>query len=471
VAEVVFEATSAEGNASQAQVVWTRPALRMESAAPVQEVQKVTPRETPHADNVLFIVLDACRADSMGCYGYARDTTPFIDTLARKGLLFERAYSAAPYTYSSTWSLYTSLFPFQHGAPMVPKRPSDSLPMIQKTLHDAGIVTGFACGNPWSFDTGMAKGYDEFLPAYEHIFLKNPPERTPGGVTHRAMDFMFRHRKERFFLYAHYMLPHEPYVPPAPFLNRFTTDLAQTMPATAEAIRSVNFGERGITGEELNQLKARYDENLLSADAEVAQLCQSLSALGIAEKTLIVVTADHGESFMEHGVLSHNLTVNEEVMWIPMVFSGPMLNDRAGERPAEIVRNVDLYPTLCAAMGAPTSDSLEGRNLLSGAVGDDGIRAFGQATYDRHPLEAYWWPRYKLIRDDYSACVEVYDLAMDPKEKNNLATPAPVLTDYLLANARLWKERGRARSTPPKDDVVISPDASKQLRSAGYMGY
>ena len=233
----------------------------------------------------------------------------------------------------------------------------------------------------------------------------------------------------------------------------------------------VNYGERHITREELNQLKARYDEGLLSVDAEVAQLCQALHDLEIADKTMVIVTADHGESFMEHGVLSHNLTVYDEVTRIPMVFSGPMLKPRAGARVSRIVRNVDYYPTICAAMGVTPPETLVGRNLFAAPASNAGIQAFAQATYDRHPLEAYWWDRYKLIRDDYSAKVEVYDLLADPRELSSLVAVAPVLTDTLLANAKHWKERGAERAVAPEEDVVISPEISKQLRSAGYLGY
>ena len=183
-AEVIFEAASPRGAAPDVSLVWKSPAIEG-TAEEQNDAQSAppTPNDTPRAENVLFILLDACRADSLGCYGYGRDTTPFIDKLARNGVVFERAYSSAPYTIASTWSLYTSLFPYQHGAPMVPRRPSNSLPMLQKSLHTGGIVTGFSCGNPWSFDTGMANGFDEYLPAFERIFAKTPPERTPGGVT------------------------------------------------------------------------------------------------------------------------------------------------------------------------------------------------------------------------------------------------------------------------------------------------
>jgi arylsulfatase A-like enzyme len=451
---------------------WVKPVIRVLPIADTRAEPTASRDPIPQARNVVLLVLDACRADTLGCYGYGRDTTPFIDTLARSGLTFDRAYAAAPYTYSSTWSLYTSLYPYQHGAPMTPWRPSDSVPTLQKTLSNSGIITGLVSANPWFVNTGLASGFDEFLPALEKILNQNAPHRNPGGVTHRAVDFMFRHREQRFFLYAHYFIPHEPYLPPAPFANRFSIDIAQTMPATSEEIWRVNFKERGITSEELQQLKARYDETVLSVDTEVANICKAIETLRLSEDTVVIVTSDHGDSFMEHDVLSHNLTVFDEVTHIPLIVHGNVISTWANSRRKDIVRNVDIYPTICELMRVDPPSSIEGKSLFAASSHDDDqVYAFAQATFDRNPVEAYWWQRYKLIRDDNSPVVQVYDLVNDPTETSNLANADPVLTHWLVANARAWKQDHTTHCVAPRNDVIISPDIANQLKSLGYVAY
>lgn len=284
---------------------------------------------------------------------------------------------------------------------------------------------------------------------------------------------MRRHRSDRFFLYAHYMQPHEPYFPAPAYVNHFAADPGGKFTPDSDSILGVNFGEKTITREELLQLRARYDECLLQVDAEIEKLRAAVAELGLDNHTVFVVTADHGESFLEHGVVSHNLTVYEEVTHIPLILSGKPLAAASPARVRTIVRNIDLFPTVCALMEAPAPEEIQGRNLLNvlsarQPQGEE-VLAFAQATFDRNPLEAYWWDRYKLIRDDFNTRIQVYDLVNDPREMVNLMGLRPVFSDYLSAVAQAWRRDHSGSLYPPRADVEIAPDTADRLRAVGYL--
>jgi arylsulfatase A-like enzyme len=470
--EVIFDATDLRPGAT---LTWEQPRVRgTRATATAREADGhgASPAPSNHpAKNAIVIVLDALRADSLGCYGYARDTTPCVDALAGQGTLFSRAYAAAPYTYSSTWSLFTSLYPLQHGSPLTPYRPGADAPSIPRTLHDAGLVTGFVSANPWFSDVKVGEDFTEFLSALERLYGVESPQRQPERVTAKAIDFIERHRSERFFLYMHYMLPHGPYWPRREDLQRFSMDPFPAMSADTGPMREVNLKERTIDREGIVQLKARYDETLRSVDTEVGRFMEALRTTDLAENTVIVVTADHGEGFYEHGWLLHSLTVYEEMCRIPLVIRGPGVREAFQPREDDIVSNVNTLPTVCSLLGIQPPQGIVGYSLME-AVPDleaTPVRAFAQGEFNRHPIEAYWFDRYKLVRNEHSAKVEAFDLARDPGETVNLAAIRPVLTDFLLANALAYRTRLAEHSIPPRTDVAIPEERWAELEALGYL--
>ncbi|MBN2308855.1 MAG: sulfatase-like hydrolase/transferase, partial [Candidatus Hydrogenedentes bacterium] len=317
-------------------------------------------------------------------------------------------------------------------------------------------------------DTLVHEGFDEFIPALETFTGTRRPEREPGKVTDAAKDFIERHRDERFFLYLHYMQPHDPYFPPSPYANEFTVDPVRAITPDAESIMAVSDRDRPLKPAALDQLRARYDENLLSVDAEVGRLFDALRALGVADDTVVIIAADHGEAFFEHGLLSHNLSVYDEMTHIPLVLHGPGVQAALGARVEHVVSNVQLYPTICGLFGVQPPPSVTAPPLFEPEPAP-GICAYAQAVFPETPQEAYWWPRHKLVRDRYTAAIEVYDLETDPGERVNLAGVYPVLADWLEAEAAAWRAGLDAGAIPPRDDVVISPARREQLEALGYL--
>ena len=466
--ELILDTTGVEGN----QITrWAEPAVLVpRDTSPASGASQALPQNAPqHPKKVVLVLLDALRADAMGCYGALRDTTPFMDQLAREGVVFDRVYAAAPYTYSSTWSLLTSLYPRQHGSPTTPYRPGVEATTLQETLGNAGITTGFISANPWSPDTLVDEGFDTFISTLEKIYTSDNPTRDPGIVTNAALNFIEEHRDDSFFLYVHYMHPHDPYFPPEPFLHHFTEDPSPTLRGNADSLQAASFGKLGVTREDALQVRARYDENLLSVDAEVKRVFEGIQAAGLGEETVVIITADHGEAFMEHGVFSHNLTVYEEMVHIPLILHGPGIRNALSPRIREVASNVDTFPTICGLFGVQSPSTIEGRDLLEAAPHLTGVRAYAQTRFDESPREAYWWDRFKIIRDDFSRSDSMFDLVNDPSERVDLASVFPVLTDALLAEGKAWRSRLLSNTVAPREDVVISPDRAAELEALGYL--
>ena len=446
--ELLLDAAHAGRDAA---VVWQAPRI-LTDAAPDDTVREAP--QTPGFANVVIIVPDALRADTVGCYGYRHDTTPSIDALARTGCVFERMYAPVPYTYSSTWSLFTSLYPFQHGAHGRSKVPG--APTLSAVLQDAGVATGMVTANPVvSARSGHGRGFDEVLEAFEP--LDEQPQGDPSLATNAALDFMRRHARERFFLYVHFRQPHGPYLAPDGYLETITCDPAKHLVTPGQDWRHVTVINRVLLSRERRlELKTRYDENVRAVDAEIGRLVAALSEMGLDESTCVVVTSDHGEGFGEHdNVYTHGLTVYENLCHVPLVLQGEGLQDLLPARVRGLVSTVDLFPTVCGLMDVPTPASACGESVLAKAGrAHHGVGAFAkgawmnQGAFDpemNHWGEAYWWNDYKLIRDNSHSRIEVYDLRADPREQGNLAPAFPVLEDCLTAEAAVWKAKRAAQ--------------------------
>ncbi|HNR31276.1 MAG TPA: sulfatase [Candidatus Hydrogenedentes bacterium] len=471
--EIVFDTA---GGSVPSAMRWRAPRILAENPPASQRYAPLDPAFK--ARNVILVICDAMRASGVGCYGYTRDTTPNIDSLAAEGVRFARAYAPAPYTYSSSWSLLTSLYPFQHNAPEQPLRVADVAPRLAQVLRAAGIYTGCLSQQHWiSPKFGIAEHFDEWADAYETVEILNAGAH-PDLLTMKAKEFLYRCKDRQFFLYLHYRPPHELYIPAAPYWDHFTSDPTQSVMPTAELMRGVKDDAIALNREQQIILRARYDENLLQVDAEVGKLRALLAETGLDDNTLLIVTSDHGEAFLEHGFLSHGETLYEEVTHVPLVFWGANIEKALSDISAAPVSTTFLYPTICDVLGAVAPENIAGRSLLreSGPMMPSDVRAYAQGnwllpTHTWDPIEAFWWERFKLIRNTKGRHIEIYDLARDPEERRDLAPLRPVLTDYLLAHALAWRRAEEARASGPATEAQLDANEQerRQLEALGYL--
>jgi len=459
--ELVFDVAGAPVN-------WVAPTIQWDGAPIEMARPEPATVETPY-QNVVLIVLDAFRGDSAAGNGHYRTLTPHIDAAANEGVLYRHAYAAVPFTYCSTWTICTGLYPFQHGGMGGDLAPGAT--KMAETLQTAGITTGLISANPLASHTA---GYIEFMDAYEDLEAK--PEGDPNLVTDKAVDFLQRHADKRFFLHLHYRQPHGPYRATEDLFQTLSYDPTGRLAKVAKSWIEFNISRLLPDREQAQELRARYDENIKVADTCVGQILDCISSLELDEKTAVIITSDHGEAFGEHdNVYTHTLSVYNSVLHIPMILHGKDIRQLLPNEPQTVASLIDVYPTVCDLMGLPAPALLPGQSLVKKAPVKDAIVAFAQAawlneglfTMQNHWGEAFYWSNYKLIRDNGNQRLEVYDLSRDPGEKTDLASVFPVRANYLLAHAEAWKA-DQARFIQPTVELTDEIPDTAHLRALGY---
>ena len=298
----------------QETTAWIQPQLIQDTTGSSQKDHETTQQEIRNAHqgaNVIVVVLDAGSAKHYSTYGYFRNTTPCIDQLAREGIQFDSAYTQAVYTLASTASLMTGLYPFHHRVLYhLNKLPSNS-PTLSRMFKQGGYDTGtFVANGNASSTFGLTQGFDEVA----EVFRDKNYTGWGQDITNRFNGWVEKKRNRPFFAYLHYREPHAPFRPPREWVGKFIDPnykgwigpLAYT--ARKYDIREkINLGEVKASQEDLDFITALYDANLLYGDFQVGEVVKELKKLGIYDRTLLVVTSDHGEAFWEHGFSGHNV--------------------------------------------------------------------------------------------------------------------------------------------------------------------
>jgi arylsulfatase A-like enzyme len=402
--------------------------------------------------NVLFILVDTLRFDHLTPYGYRRDTSPNLArTLAKPGAVVESAYSQAPWTLPSVTSFMTSRQPGEilgddaaaYGIP-------PGVPALAEAMAQRGYETGgFFANKILHAGNGFARGFATFYSPPDDGVASGEEGPDAAELTGRALPWLEGHRNQPFFLYVHYVDPHDPYDNPEIVDNRSPFEPPCPGCVSGRHIQGVYAGKLPLKDPERDteHLKALYDSEIHYADRFIGRLIDALPP-DVLRNTLIVLTADHGEEFHEHGGWKHGFTLYEEQIHVPLLvrWDGHI---PAGSRLRGTVRLLDLAPTLVQAVGGKVPPSWEGVDLLPALTHEaplPRLAAFAQhmmigplrgaAVLDgrklilfnpRTPyapaneLEAYLWTQdlHRLQR------AELYDLSRDPGERSNLAPSSP----------------------------------------------
>lgn len=368
--------------------------------------------------SLVLVTIDTLRADHLGAYGYPRDTSPRIDSLAKEGLLFERAFATSSTTLPSHVSLFTSTYPARHGVVgnflgMRRRLPKGlgALPTISEMLKREGYATaGFVSSAVLSPPTGIDRGFDVYeAPAFGRGKGKHRNPQRPGAETMQEARAWLATAQEPFFLWVHLFEPHKPYSPPARFRSMFQTD-----DVVLEFLRV-----RGISPEHAD-LTNRYDGEVRAADELVGQLVDGLKERELYEETIFALTSDHGEGLMQHGVLEHNELWNEH-LHVPLIVRIP---GREPGRHSGLVSLIDVLPLLAQEAGLPLpEESFHGVNPLQ--TKRSALRAERSRNSKRlKPQAALLTPEWKYVYR-FGAPDSMFRLADDPWETKNLASSAP----------------------------------------------
>lgn len=394
--------------------------------------------------NVLIITLDTTRADRLGCYGHQGAQTPILDQLAAQGALFEHAYTPAPLTLPAHSSLFTGLYPPEHGLRTNGKdRLATDIPTLATELRRRQYATGafvasFVLDSKFGLDRGF-QTYDDDLtgttPADEALHRN----RNGNVVVDRALQWLEGNFQQPFLCWVHLYDPHAPYVEhPELFGDQF----------------------RGRA----------YDAEIAFVDRQVARLLEFLKMRRLSDRTLVIVVGDHGEGLDEHQERRHGQMLYNSTMHVPLIVSLPG-RISPGQRIAAPVSLVDLCPTMLEQLGMPLTARISGRSLNGLLRGQSGPPRGLYGETDEPFLESGWSPLRSLTTEKWKYIrtpqVELYDLTVDPAEKTNLAGQeagqVEVLEQQLAElEQNLVQRQGAA--------VSLSPEEQRRLASLGYVG-
>ncbi|HEX2253057.1 MAG TPA: sulfatase [Thermoanaerobaculia bacterium] len=332
----------------------------------------------------ILVSIDTLRADHLGAYGYGRDTSPFLDRLAARGVLFENAVVPLPGTLPSHMSMFTGLYPPEHGVYPPDKVLSAEIETLPEAFRRHGFRTaGFTEGGYMSGHYGFARGFERFSDEFEDS--PRDVERTLA----RGLDFLAGlGADEPFFLFVHTYAVHDPYDPPEPFRSRYwpRPPPANTFRPTGANLVAVNLGKASVTAEQVAYFEALYDGGIRYLDGVLEQWFGQLDDLGLLADTTIVITSDHGEEFLEHGKLVHEQIYHEN-LHVPLIVLHPALP--AGRRVQRLVRTLDLAPTLHELAGLDASHAFSGEPLPLRAARAPQLRTAYAESFDRSSRALY----------------------------------------------------------------------------------
>ncbi|MGQ0642809.1 MAG: sulfatase [Gemmatimonadaceae bacterium] len=428
------------------------------------------------APNVLILVLDTVRALSLSAYGYARPTSPALARLAERGVRFDRAVATAPWTLPTHATLFTGKYPHELSAGW--SAPLDrTFPTLAERLTSLGYVSaGFAANLRYcSYEFGISRGFGYYRDydvsidemwrtsalsraVVTWIVLRTGGHDAPGRISAERMnermldwvdDASRQERRRPFFLFANYYDAHGPYAPPAPYDTMFSGK----EPPTRDS------GSNDFTAEEVEGLLDAYDGAITYLDRQIAELFAALEQRGLMENTIIIVTADHGEEFNEHGQMNHGNTLYFPSLHVPLIFAGAPHVPR-GVTIADPVTLRDVPATVLDLVGATPQAALPGYSFTrrwyhatSPAVpGDSASPIFGEVDYARNlaasipvsqgAMKSVVVDGHHYIRSA-NGSEELYDVRSDPWERTNVLNKPEV--SAALARARTLVQSARDR--------------------------
>lgn len=417
--------------------------------------------------NVLLIISDTTRADRIGCFGNERGLTPAIDALAADGVRFAAAYSHAPWTLPSTASLLTSLHPTEHGAggqvPEFTGLDADAESVVE-VFQEAGWRTGAVVNVDFlAASFGLARGFDW---VDEKWFPSNSNVRRATPTTDAALGWLRESGDEPFFLLVHYFDPHAVYDPPGDYRKRFASaqdrDNEEFVFGTRRDMMALRQGQLELDPEVIARAADLYDGEVAYTDAQIGRLLDHLKTSGLDERTVVVFTADHGEEFLDHGGFEHGHSMFDELLRVPLIVRWP--GGPRGRVVDEVVRHIDLAPTLCGLAGLPVPEQFAGASLLD-VRADRPVLAHG--NFWGEPRTAFVSGGYKFIVDAQQRGA-LFELSGDPREKKNLVLERPEVVERMRRELETMEAHLQAAAAG--EPIEMTPEVEEMMRSIGYLG-
>lgn len=416
-------------------------------------------RSARRKPNILLISIDALRADHLGCYGYDRDTSPFIDELARRGIRFENASVNTHGTTPSHTTMLTGLYQETHRVALtdiarsgIPHEVMLLPEILKREGYETIAVTG--AGNVGG-RFGFARGFDSF-------------DKKGGGIERGSNRLRAEIRARRssgspIFAFFHTYEVHSPYDPPKKYEDAYGPYDSEFVPTSEKLLEHVHTVNGTLRPEDLDRIRSLYDGGIRYTDDVLRELFEDLEEWGFLDGALVILTADHGEEFGEHGGLLHRDLLYQELVHVPLIVNGPRLEPRVESSPVGLV---DLVPSILAFAGFAIPEQIEGRPI----IGSNPLHpqpVFAQYGQSRYSIRS---DRWKLIWNREEDRHELYDLVEDPGETKDLALVEKLVVEDLSKELRGWIAQRR-----PVTDVALpteepTEEEIRRLQALGYVG-
>ncbi len=461
--------------------------------------------------NILLISVDALRPDHTFLGHYERDTTPHLKEFAKESVIFDNAFANSSWTRASVTTMFTSLYPTSHGNNGLGSEISDAAFTLPKALKTKGYATGVFSANAFvspvfGYGSGVDKFYhkqisifgqlilghilgsirkyspflkelNKFLESVEIPFWGQARKTTQAeGLNNAFLDWIASLNNQPFFAYFHYMETHTPYATPPPFNRKFVKPsyagpeqhdypLHEPFYPLTKAI--------ALPEDKYENVVAQYDGNIAYVDHRLNELFEALRERHLLDKTVVIITADHGEEFYEHYGWGHGKSLYREVIHVPMIVRYPAFFPQGKVSQAN-VQHIDLLPTILDLTGVPAPKHLEGRSFVPLAKNPDDPgdtrplyseviheNSYARTVIDKNLklIELHVYGKEKQL---------LYDLTADPKEQNPLdlkTHPESVSLKQLLDS---FYKRAEGKMLGSKS-VEIDQETLERLKTLGYV--
>jgi len=400
------------------------------------------PKETEY--NLFIITLDTTRADRIGVYGYPKAETPNVDRIARNGVMFKNCYASIPLTLPSHVTLFTGREPIAHGVRnngiYVLRREETTLAETMQSLgyKTFAVIASFTLHSKF----GLSQGFEEYDDSLDFNIAANNirTEIRAEKAYAKFKSWFAKNHTQKFFSWVHFYDPHSPYDPPPEYKSRFSDDY--------------------------------YDGEIAYMDGFVGRIVQDLMSKGILDKTLIIVAGDHGEAFGEHKEFGHGIFCYEESLKVPLIFSNPVIFNQKNPVISQRVRLTDIMPTVLELFELDTPQNIQGKSLaplLFGEKESQEAQIYIESLFGKEDMG--WAPLTGMILDDHKyislPTPELYDLANDPEEEQNLFEEEKSLAKNIDEKLSQYIQTQTDSGPTPRRSLTAAD--RERLESLGYV--
>jgi arylsulfatase A-like enzyme len=420
------------------------------------------------APPVIIISVDTLRPDHLGCYGYARDTSPNVDAFAGESTLFTRCFSQAPSTRPSCGVILTGFFPHELKIFNNSDKLAEGVVSLPEILRQAGYTTiGVVSNFVLRKTSGYEQGFDYYDDQMDDTEItRGLPERIAAKTTDTAISLLRLNHEKRFFMWIHYQDPHGPYDPPPPYNTMFLDESRE--PRLLPVNETVS-GMGGIPSyqaiggiRDYNHYVSEYDGEIRYFDENFGRLIREIKALGLYDKVLIILTADHGEGMGEHDYyFAHGEYVYNSLIHVPLIVHG----GKSGVTRDDYARHIDIVPTVLSYAGMKPGDAYRGVNLLEQSAGE--LPIFSEMPGKYSVID----DGLKLIQHVETGEFMLFDVARDPGESENLLANREYAgrARDLAASIQRYRQEDRLGDLVNRDIQSRTADEKRKLKALGYV--